>query len=238
MNWIRLKPTSRIRAIELTIRVLARPGTPTSRTWPRVKIAARISSMTSRWPMMTLFNSVTMTSRECRNSSRSCVIRSPAVDMRYADLSSGDGVDATRDDPACDPTGTRRAFGKADGPARMSAILVPAETHDSRRAMTAPWARPAQCMHCRRPIPSSRVDRSEESGSRGAAIGPRFRIAGFPGSLRGGATRRGILPACQVAPRGPESTESCSSAKSWCHLALRRNPRVNRAASALVGSRN
>ena len=34
VNWIRLKPTSRIRAIELTISVLARPGTPTSRTWP------------------------------------------------------------------------------------------------------------------------------------------------------------------------------------------------------------
>jgi hypothetical protein len=48
VNWIRLKLTSRIRAIELTIRVLASPGTPTSRTWPRVKIDARISSMTSR----------------------------------------------------------------------------------------------------------------------------------------------------------------------------------------------
>ena len=82
VNWIRLKPTSRILAIELTISVLASPGTPTSRTWPRVKIAARISSMTSRWPMMTLFSSATMTSREWRNSSRSCVIRSPAVDMR------------------------------------------------------------------------------------------------------------------------------------------------------------
>ena len=31
VNWIRLKLTSRIRAIELTISVLARPGTPTSR---------------------------------------------------------------------------------------------------------------------------------------------------------------------------------------------------------------
>ncbi len=48
VNWIRLKLTSRIRAIELTISVLASPGTPTNRTWPRVKIAARISSMTSR----------------------------------------------------------------------------------------------------------------------------------------------------------------------------------------------
>src|SRR5271157_5267778 len=36
--------------------------------------------------MMTLFSSATMTSRECRNSSRSCVIRSPTVDMRKSDL--------------------------------------------------------------------------------------------------------------------------------------------------------
>ena len=88
VNWIRLKPTSRILAIELTINVLASPGTPTSRTWPRVKIAARICSITSRWPMTTLLSSVTITSREWRNSSRSCVIRSPAVDMRSNDLSS------------------------------------------------------------------------------------------------------------------------------------------------------
>ena len=82
VNWIRLKLTSRILAIELTIKVLASPGTPTKSTWPRVKIAAKISSTTSRWPMMTLFSSLTITSREWRNSSRSCVIRSPAVDMR------------------------------------------------------------------------------------------------------------------------------------------------------------
>ena len=54
VNWMRLKPTSRILASELTINVLARPGTPTSRTWPRVKMAARICSMTSRWPTTTL----------------------------------------------------------------------------------------------------------------------------------------------------------------------------------------
>src|SRR6266511_4263349 len=32
--------------------VLASPGTPTSRQWPRVKMAARICSMTSAWPTM------------------------------------------------------------------------------------------------------------------------------------------------------------------------------------------
>ena len=81
VNWMRLKPTSRILASELTIRVLARPGTPTSRTWPLVKIEARICSITSFWPMTTLLSSVTMTSREWRNSSSSWEIRSPALDI-------------------------------------------------------------------------------------------------------------------------------------------------------------
>ncbi len=40
VNWIRLKPTSRILASVLTISVLARPGTPSSKQWPRVKMAA------------------------------------------------------------------------------------------------------------------------------------------------------------------------------------------------------
>ena len=47
VNWMRLKSMSRIRASVLTISVLARPGTPTSRQWPRVKIAAKICSITS-----------------------------------------------------------------------------------------------------------------------------------------------------------------------------------------------
>ena len=64
-------PLDPIRAIELTIRVLARPGTPTRRTWPLVKMAARICSITSRWPMTTLASSATIRSREWRNSSRS-----------------------------------------------------------------------------------------------------------------------------------------------------------------------
>src|SRR5262245_40512471 len=52
VNWMRLKATSRIWLIELTMSVLARPGTPTSRQWPRVKTAARICSRTSAWPTM------------------------------------------------------------------------------------------------------------------------------------------------------------------------------------------
>ena len=52
VNWMRLKETSRIWLMERTMRVLARPGTPTRRQWPRVKTAARIWSMTSVWPTM------------------------------------------------------------------------------------------------------------------------------------------------------------------------------------------
>ena len=48
VNWIRLNWMSRIRARVLTISVLARPGTPTSRQCPRVKMAAKICSITSR----------------------------------------------------------------------------------------------------------------------------------------------------------------------------------------------
>ena len=64
--------------------VFASPGTPTKSACPRVKIAARISSITSRCPMITLFSSLTITSRECRNSSSNCVIRSPGVDIRWS----------------------------------------------------------------------------------------------------------------------------------------------------------
>ena len=38
--------------MERTMRVLARPGTPTRRQWARVKTAARTWSMTSVWPTM------------------------------------------------------------------------------------------------------------------------------------------------------------------------------------------
>ena len=51
---MRLNCTSRIWAIVLTISVLARPGTPTSRQCPPVKMAARICSMTSSCPTIDL----------------------------------------------------------------------------------------------------------------------------------------------------------------------------------------
>src|SRR6266404_4005482 len=67
---MRLNLTSRMRAMVLTSRVLARPGTPTRRQCPPVKIAARICSITVSCPMMTLCSSSVMMSRCLRNLSR------------------------------------------------------------------------------------------------------------------------------------------------------------------------
>ena len=62
VNWMRLKPSDMVLASELTSSVLARPGTPTSRQWPRAKMAIIISSMTSSMPMMVLRSSFTIAS--------------------------------------------------------------------------------------------------------------------------------------------------------------------------------
>ena len=70
VNWMRLNWMSRIWARVLTISVLARPGTPTSRQWPRVKMAANICSITSAWPMMTFCNSSCISRRCWLNSWR------------------------------------------------------------------------------------------------------------------------------------------------------------------------
>ena len=40
-----------------TIKVLARPGTPTSRQWPRAKMAISSCSSTCFWPTMVLLSS-------------------------------------------------------------------------------------------------------------------------------------------------------------------------------------
>src|SRR5262245_19310419 len=48
--------------------VLARLGTPTNRQWPRVKMAAKICSMTASWPTITFCSSRCMICRCCRNS--------------------------------------------------------------------------------------------------------------------------------------------------------------------------
>ena len=54
VNWMRRNDRLRILATVLTSSVLASPGTPTSRTWPRANRPVRSCSTTSSWPMITL----------------------------------------------------------------------------------------------------------------------------------------------------------------------------------------
>ncbi len=54
VNWIRRNERLRIFETVLTSKVLASPGTPTSRTCPLANSPVRSSSTTSSWPTMTL----------------------------------------------------------------------------------------------------------------------------------------------------------------------------------------
>ncbi len=60
VNWMRLKLRSMTRARLLISSVLARPGTPSSSTWPPANRAIIISSTTWSWPTMTLAISARM----------------------------------------------------------------------------------------------------------------------------------------------------------------------------------
>ncbi len=56
VNWMRLNERLSARARVLIIKVLASPGTPSSRQWPRLKSEISSSSMTAFWPTMTCAN--------------------------------------------------------------------------------------------------------------------------------------------------------------------------------------
>ena len=62
VNWMRAKraliASQRVR----TVSVLARPGTPSSRTWPPVRRPIKIRSIMYDWPTMTLPTSFVMRS--------------------------------------------------------------------------------------------------------------------------------------------------------------------------------
>jgi hypothetical protein len=82
---MRLNDSDIVCASELTSSVLARPGTPTSRQWPREKIAIIISSITSSMPTMILRSSLTIASRASPSRSTawmsaSCMV---SVCIRY-----------------------------------------------------------------------------------------------------------------------------------------------------------
>ena len=55
VNWMRLNFRCRARASVATVKVLARPGTPMVRQWPRAKRQISISSIICSWPMITLW---------------------------------------------------------------------------------------------------------------------------------------------------------------------------------------
>ena len=93
VNWIRLKDTSKMSAKVLTISVLARPGTPSSRQCPRVKIAANICSIVSVWPTMTLASSARMVCW-CSANSRSTSPRFLAACPDDPCWDDGDPLDA------------------------------------------------------------------------------------------------------------------------------------------------
>ena len=54
VNWMRLNFRCRARARVDTVSVLASPGTPIVRQWPRANRQISISSIICSWPMMTL----------------------------------------------------------------------------------------------------------------------------------------------------------------------------------------
>ncbi len=53
VNWMRLNVRFSERASVLISSVLARPGTPSSRQWPRLNSEISSSSITSCWPTIT-----------------------------------------------------------------------------------------------------------------------------------------------------------------------------------------
>ena len=64
VNWIRLKVRWSVSARLEISRVFAKPGTPTSSAWLRVKIEINTCSMTSSCPMMTFPSSLRTRSAE------------------------------------------------------------------------------------------------------------------------------------------------------------------------------
>src|SRR4051812_38533711 len=68
VNWMRLKlPPSTVASVR-TVSVLARPGTPSSSTWPPVSSATSRRSSIASWPMTTRLHSYRVASRARRAS--------------------------------------------------------------------------------------------------------------------------------------------------------------------------
>ena len=66
MNWRRLKEPPRTSETVLTVSVLARPGTPSSRTWPPASSATITRSSIASWPTITrLISNSAVSSASC-----------------------------------------------------------------------------------------------------------------------------------------------------------------------------
>src|SRR4030095_3573045 len=74
VNWIRLNDIPRALLSDLTSRVLPRPGTPSSSTWPPAKKAIRTLRIRSSWPTMTFRTSASSRLKISRNCSGSITL--------------------------------------------------------------------------------------------------------------------------------------------------------------------
>src|SRR5258708_5646051 len=72
VNWIRLKDKCSVCDNVETRSVFARPGTPTSNAWLRVRMAISTWSTTASWPTMTLANSALIPPVEDFSSATAC----------------------------------------------------------------------------------------------------------------------------------------------------------------------
>ena len=68
VNWTRLKLPPITSASVLTVSVLARPGTPSSSTWPPASTATSTRSSIASWPTITRLTSYSASSSASRGS--------------------------------------------------------------------------------------------------------------------------------------------------------------------------
>ena len=88
VNWMRLKERSSVFARLEISSVLASPGTPTSRQWPRVRIASSSWSITWSCPTMTRCSSSFMRACASRRRVRAASVMDVlGVGMRVANRS-------------------------------------------------------------------------------------------------------------------------------------------------------
>src|SRR5438477_4065949 len=87
VNWTRLKSRSRAAARVLTSRVLATPGTPSRRTWPRTRRATTRAVTTRSWPTTALATSSRTRRTAWRGPSSAATGHLPAQHLRIL----GDG---------------------------------------------------------------------------------------------------------------------------------------------------